>query len=628
MMYLWLQILFSLLAAAIVGGLVAYWWIKRRYDDVTEIYESTINKSQASATGLTREDLNASLTSLKSSVSSIEMPDVKPLHARLGVIENRLNEPVNEMRGLTQRMNEIDGALAMLKLSISELRNTDLNPMETQIASLSRLVESAPQPDLGPILNRLQHMEEAIGRLHIPDTDLGPIHSGLAQLELAIAGIDMPQTDVQPVRDDIAALDSRLNILQQRMSDDSSPQIDALASELSGMHTSLASLTTSVGSIGTTDLGPLHERLSQLEQSLEILAPQPVDFGIITQRLDILRSEVNAPDSSMDGLHTHLSNIENMVDRIDTGGLHTHLSNIENMVGGIDIGSLFRRMEALDASLTSLRTSVQTGPDFGPLEQRIAGLHDTVRNMPEPDMTPVINSVHAIEGRLDLGALENRMTSIEYGLAALHHTLRTRSDSNGETRRTTTTTYRDTDQTTKTELPSPPPAPVWETPERDEYSRTERNYTRSDRAPRIEREPRPDRQPRSDRQPRGERTYRTEREPRDYQSRDYQSRSRQRSGDRDTLRSARRPGDKANLLTRAAFGQADELERISGVGPMLHDLLTGIGVYYFWQIAEWGPDEIEWVDNMLDGFNGRIERDNWVGQARIFADEPETANRP
>ena len=141
MMYLWLQILFSLLAAAIVGGVVAYWWIKRRYEDVTESYESTISQSQASASGLTREDLNASLTSLKSSVSSIEMPDVKPLHARLGVIENRLNEPVNEMRGLSQRMNEIDGALAMLKLSISELRNTDLDPMENQIASLSRLVE-------------------------------------------------------------------------------------------------------------------------------------------------------------------------------------------------------------------------------------------------------------------------------------------------------------------------------------------------------------------------------------------------------------------------------------------------------------------------------------------------------
>lgn len=580
MFYLWLQILFSLLAAALVGGLVAYWLFKRRYEDVTDYYESTINQSKASASGLTREDLNASLTSLKSSVSSIEMPDVKPLHARLGVIENRLTEPVNEMRGLSQRMNEIDGALAMLKLSISELRNTDLDPMENQLASLSRQVEANGRQDLSPILNRMQHIEEALGRLQLPETDLGPIHSGLAQLEMAISAIDVPQTDMLPVRNDIAALDARISALQQRVNDSSnSTHFAALSSELSGMHTSLASLTTSVASIDTTtDLGPLHERMSQLEQSLEILAPEPVDFGIITQRLDILRSEVNAPDQAMDGLHKRLS-------------------NIENIVGGIDLGSLYHRMEALDASLSSIHNSVQSGPNFGPLEQRIVGLHEAVRNIPSPDLSPVINSVHAIEGRLDLGALENRMTSIEYGLAALHHTLRTRSDTTTETRRTTS--YRDTDTGVTSELPSPPPAPVWETPERD-YTRTEREYVSRERAPRIEREPRTDRQSRSTRYP----------------------------GDRDTLQSARRPGDQANLLTRPAFGQADELERISGVGPMLHDLLTGIGVYYFWQIAEWGPHEIEWVDNMLDGFNGRIERDNWVGQARIFADEPNTANRP
>jgi len=578
MTYLWLQILFSLLAAAILGGLVAYWWIKRRYEDVTDYYESTLSQSKASASGLTREDLNASLTSLKSSVSSIEMPDIKPLHARLGVIENRLSEPVNEMRSLTQRMNEIDGALAMLKLSISELRNTDLDPMETQLASLSRQVEINGRQDLSPIVNRLQHMEEAIGRLQLPETDLGPIHSGLAQLEMAISSIDVPQTDMLPVRNDIAALESRISALQQRVNEGSSDQFATLSSELSGMHTSLASLTTSVASIGTTDLDPLHERMNQLEQSLEILAPEPVDFGVITQRLDILRSEVNAPDQALDGLHTRLS-------------------NIENIVGGIDIGSLYHRMEALDASLTSIRSSLQSGPNFGPLEQRIVGLHEAVRNIPSPDLSPVINSVHAIEGRLDLGALENRMTSIEYGLAALHHTLRTRSEATTETRRTTS--YRDTDPIVTSEPPSPPPAPVWDSPERS-YPHTEREYVRSDRTPRIEREQRTDRQSRSTRY----------------------------SNDRDTLRSARRPGDQANLLTSAAFGQADELERISGVGPMLHDLLTGIGVYYFWQIAEWGPREIEWVDNMLDGFNGRIERDNWVGQARIFADEPGTANRP
>ena len=602
MFYLWLQILLSLLAAAIVGALFSYWWIKRRYEDVTTYYESTLSQAQTSASGLTREDLNASLTSLKSSVATIQMPDIKPVHARLGVIENRLNEPVNEIRGLTQRMNDIDGSLAMLKLSISELRNADLDPMENKLASLSHLVETQGSPDLSPIAYRLQHIEEAIGALQARETDLGPIHSGLAQLEMSIAGINLPETDIRPIRDDIAGLESRISALQQRISEGRSAETEALSSELSGMHTSLASLTTSVSAAGATDFGPIHDRIDRLERSLESLMPEPVDFGTINQRLDILRSEVNTPDQALDGLHARLA-------------------GIENIVSAIDLGSLYHRMDTLDANLSTIRTSVQSGPNFAPLEQRIVGLHEAVRNMPEPDLSPVISSVHAIEGRLDLGALENRMTSIEYGLAALHHTLRTRIDGA-------------TDVTVTHSTAAAPPPPIWETPDTDDrdYNRDETDYSRTERKSSSGRDSsyreRTSRRDREDREPynRGNRESRSERT---YSRRDYSSRSsRNRSRERDTISAARRPGDKANLLTNAAFGTADELERISGVGPMLHDLLTGIGVYYFWQIAEWGPEEIEWVDNMLDGFNGRIERDNWVGQARIFADEPSTANRP
>ena len=82
------------------------------------------------------------------------------------------------------------------------------------------------------------------------------------------------------------------------------------------------------------------------------------------------------------------------------------------------------------------------------------------------------------------------------------------------------------------------------------------------------------------------------------------------------LEIALRPGDKANLLIEPAFGNEDDLEEINGVGPMLGELLNEIGVYYFWQVAEWGPAEIEWVDNKLEHFKGRIERDEWVKQAK------------
>ncbi|MGB0497971.1 MAG: 50S ribosomal protein L21 [Rubricella sp.] len=75
----------------------------------------------------------------------------------------------------------------------------------------------------------------------------------------------------------------------------------------------------------------------------------------------------------------------------------------------------------------------------------------------------------------------------------------------------------------------------------------------------------------------------------------------------------------ANLLD-APKGEADDLKKISGVGPALLKKLNGLGIYHFWQIAEWGADEIAFVDNELS-FKGRIERDNWIAQAKEFAAE-------
>ena len=67
-------------------------------------------------------------------------------------------------------------------------------------------------------------------------------------------------------------------------------------------------------------------------------------------------------------------------------------------------------------------------------------------------------------------------------------------------------------------------------------------------------------------------------------------------------------------------GSADDLKRIRGVGPKLEAQLNGMGYWHYDQIAAWGPAEIAWVDANLDGFNGRVTRDEWVSQAKVLAD--------
>ncbi|WP_179381745.1 50S ribosomal protein L21 [Jannaschia marina] len=78
----------------------------------------------------------------------------------------------------------------------------------------------------------------------------------------------------------------------------------------------------------------------------------------------------------------------------------------------------------------------------------------------------------------------------------------------------------------------------------------------------------------------------------------------------------------ANLLKEARDGKADDLKKISGVGPKLEGLLHENGVFHFDQIAAWGSDEIAYMDDRLS-FKGRIERDGWIDQAKQFAAEQE-----
>ena len=68
----------------------------------------------------------------------------------------------------------------------------------------------------------------------------------------------------------------------------------------------------------------------------------------------------------------------------------------------------------------------------------------------------------------------------------------------------------------------------------------------------------------------------------------------------------------------AAAAGADDLKKLTGVGPALEKKLLAAGVTSFAQIAAWGPEEIAEFDEKLS-LKGRIERDGWVDQAKTLA---------
>ncbi|MBD2754293.1 hypothetical protein [Spirosoma validum] len=69
----------------------------------------------------------------------------------------------------------------------------------------------------------------------------------------------------------------------------------------------------------------------------------------------------------------------------------------------------------------------------------------------------------------------------------------------------------------------------------------------------------------------------------------------------------------------ASVDEADDLKDIVGIGPFLERKLHAIDIYTFRQIANFNQDDIEKVNDIIEFFPGRIERDRWVSQAKELA---------
>lgn len=64
-------------------------------------------------------------------------------------------------------------------------------------------------------------------------------------------------------------------------------------------------------------------------------------------------------------------------------------------------------------------------------------------------------------------------------------------------------------------------------------------------------------------------------------------------------------------------GRKDDLKEIKGIGPVYEGRLNELGIYTFEQIAKLTDDAREAVED-LTGFPGRVEREDWIGQAKIL----------
>lgn len=508
MWFLLIQIFLLLVLAAVLGALAAYWWMKNNYEDVTET------------------------------------------HAQL-------------LAGLGGR----EGTRA------DALTREDL---ETGLANLSsRIAEGRPPVDLSPVEHRLEGIEKALAGLSLsaPDTDLPPVAERLQTIEEGLSSVvravsALRNTDLRPVEETLDAISGGIERLRQ-------PDLEPVAVKLSA-------LSTAIDEARAPDLAPIGDRLERIESAVAAIGAPAVDLTPIHRslaRLEAAIANFRFPDTDLSAVSEQLGSLEKTVieygDRVRSAGksdferISASLSELSAAVGALrspDLDPVVERIARVERAVAANRPEPS---DFTPIEKRLDGVDASLRAIPQPDLAPLVDAMLAIDSRMDLAALENRLTSIEYGLAALHDMLRTRqvaAEGRGED------------------------------PRRDAAARLSAP-NRNAAAPRQEAGP-----------------------PAPAPSRPARP--------IDPINPYRRAGDEANLLQRPAFGGADDLTRIDGVGPMLRKMLNDIGVFYFWQMAEWTPEETAYVDSRLKHFQGRIDRDDWVNQARRLAVLPSSAKRP
>ena len=73
-------------------------------------------------------------------------------------------------------------------------------------------------------------------------------------------------------------------------------------------------------------------------------------------------------------------------------------------------------------------------------------------------------------------------------------------------------------------------------------------------------------------------------------------------------------------LDKPVASAPDDLTLIGGIGPKIQEVLNGLGIFHYDQIADWTPENVAWVDEYLN-FGGRISREGWVEQAAVLVGE-------
>ncbi|MFD1143242.1 hypothetical protein ACFQ4C_19095 [Larkinella insperata] len=68
----------------------------------------------------------------------------------------------------------------------------------------------------------------------------------------------------------------------------------------------------------------------------------------------------------------------------------------------------------------------------------------------------------------------------------------------------------------------------------------------------------------------------------------------------------------------ATDAESDDLKEINGIGPFFEKKLHSLRIYTFRQLANFTAEDIQKLSDIIEFFPDRIEREDWIGQARAL----------
>jgi predicted flap endonuclease-1-like 5' DNA nuclease len=475
------------------------------------------------------------------------------------------------------------------------LRYRDVTEEHTRLLDASAEGKTATAEGIKRIEERLRAVDDAVQALGLDDFQAGLrgwLGERVSALERTVASRLPQPVDLEPVSERLEALEgtvARIGV----------PDLDPIEARLAV-------------------LAAIADRLSSLERQVGSLTPRPPDFGPVNQRIEALAAAVGDRIISLEhqvGLMVPApADLTPVTARIEAlaAAVGDRLASLEHRIGHLapaapDLGPVTSRLETLERAIARIQI-----PDVGPIEahlgmlagigERLSRLEQAMGSLaPAPaDLEPVNRRIEALAAAMGdrLSSLERLLVSLEPRPLDLEPVLQRLQ---GVERAVTS-------------LPAPDLRPL--------EARLAIFAAVGERLEALEQRVASlgSVSPAGDVGPAQDRIYGLERQLEEVRSLVERVAARPAPGS--VLAGSR------NLLRRPVYGPPDDLKRIRGIGEALERLLHRLGVYYFWQVAEWDRNDVRFVDAHLEIFRGRIERDQWVEQARALTGEPGAASRP